>query len=775
MPSFLRSLFQATLAVALFSAAPAAAQGWVDPIPGRMPADWGVVKLRTEVHVRVLDRVAEIEVEEWFENRGGGLGEGDYVYPLPGEAVFSNFSLYQGDEELRGETMDAERARAIYEEIVRQQRDPALIELIGHGMVRARVFPFQPGETRRITMRYTQVLDRAGDALLFRYAAGSATPGGAHPIPMPRPMPMDDVRPGVRRGPSNVPLTFELTVEDGTRFRQPFSPTHELVVRRANGRLSVRPEHELSGDFTLFLPLARGLVGMSLVTHRPSGSEDGYFMLTLSPGQPRAEDATPRDIVAVVDVSGSMSGSKMRQTQDALRQLLSSLAPRDRFRLAAFSNRVTTYRNDWTQATPDQIAAARRWVDGLAASGGTNISGALAEAFRLESPANRLPIVIFMTDGLPTVDETNPEAIAARAERDRSRARVFAFGVGFDVNTYLLDRLSDAGRGATEYVTPDQDVEEAIARLAAKVQHPVLTDIAIDDAPVDLVELYPGELPDLFAGEELIVLGRYRVGRNDARGDLRIRGRRGGQTERFTSAVTFAEHSNANDYLPRLWASRKIGELMRQIRLNGQNQELVDEVRETALRYGILTEWTSHLVQEPGMVAMDQDARFNGIPRDQVSSRAIVGPPPPAAPAMQTGQGAVMSSRADAARRGASNAGELAAAEAFAEERLEAAGIGSGSSSNGESRRVVAGRVFALRDGVWIDLSAPSDARTLRIQPFSEAYFELISLLPELEPILRELGTVSIGGGSLTLAFVDDGGARLTGDRGALVRDFRAR
>ena len=767
LPYILRTLTRAARLAALTlgpalalatDAAPAAAQGWIEPIPGRI-ADWGVVKLRTEVHVRVLDRVAEIEVEEWFENRGGGLGEGDYVYPLPGEAVFSNFSLYQGDEELRGETMDAERARAIYEEIVRRQRDPALIELIGHGMVRARVFPFQPGETRRITMRYTQVLDRAGDALVFRYAAGSATPGSVVPTPRPRPMP-EEARPSIGRGAqSNVPLTFELEAEDGARFRDPFSPTHELEVSREGGRLRVRPERAMAGDFALFLPLARGLVGMSLVTHRPSANEDGYFMLTLSPGQPRVEDATPRDVVAVVDVSGSMSGAKMRQTQDALRQLLGSLGPRDRFHLVAFSNRVATYRNDWTQATPEQLTSARRWVDGLVATGGTNISGALAEAFRLDSPADRLPIVVFMTDGLPTVEETNPEVIAARAERDRERTRVFAFGVGFDVNTYLLDRLSDAGRGATEYVTPEQDVEEAVARLAAKVQHPVLTDITIDGAPVELVELYPGELPDLFAGEELVVLGRYRARDDDARGDVRIRGTRGGAVERFANAVLFPEHSNAHDYLPRLWASRKVGELMQQIRLNGHNQELVDEVRETALRYGILTEWTSHLVQEPGMVAFEGDMRLQSAP---------AAPPPPSA---SSGQGAVMSSQREAARRSASTVGQMAAADAVAEERLEAA-VGNGAA--GSQTRVVAGRLFTLRDSVWTDLSASSEARTLRIRPFSEAYFELIRMLPELEPILRELDTVTIGGGRITLAFVEDGGARLTGDRAALVRDFRA-
>jgi hypothetical protein len=211
---------------ALTLVSPLRAQGWIEPMPGRV-ADWGVVKLRTEVHVTVLDRVAEIEVEEWFENRGGGIGEGDYVYPLPGEVVFNNFSLYQGDEELRGETMDAERARAIYEEIVRRQRDPALIELIGHGMVRARVFPFQPGETRRITMRYTQVLERAGDALVFRYAAGSATPGN---VAGPRPVPMRRGAPG--RAPRHVRRAAD--VRAGGRGRHPI-PRPVLADARARG------------------------------------------------------------------------------------------------------------------------------------------------------------------------------------------------------------------------------------------------------------------------------------------------------------------------------------------------------------------------------------------------------------------------------------------------------------------------------------------------------------------------------------------------------------
>jgi len=252
------------ITVATLTPLPLVAQGWIEPLPDR-PFNGGVIRVRTDVSVRVTGRVALVEVEEWFQNRGRGLGEGDYLYPLPGEAVFSNFSLFQGDQELRGETMDAARARAIYEEIVRRKKDPALIELAGHGLIRARVFPINPGETRKITLRYTQVLARTGDALQFRYAAA----GRQDSLP-----PVEGaVRP--LRVPDPAPLTFTLVAESGAGFRDPFSPTHELRVQRTGERLTVRPAGELTGDFALFLPLARGLVGMTLVTHRPSTGEPG--------------------------------------------------------------------------------------------------------------------------------------------------------------------------------------------------------------------------------------------------------------------------------------------------------------------------------------------------------------------------------------------------------------------------------------------------------------------------------------------------------------------
>jgi Ca-activated chloride channel family protein len=726
------------LALTVLLAGPLQAQGWIEPI--REP-DFNVVKVRTAVSVSVTGRIALVEVEEWFRNDGSGLGEGDYLYPLPGEAVFSNFSLFQGDQELRGETMDAAQARAIYEEIVRRKRDPALIELAGHGLVRARVFPINAGETRKITLRYTQLLDRAGDALQFRYSAAGRTGAQAGVE--------GDIQ--LRRRMVDAPLTFTLVADSGAAFGDPFSPTHSVRVTRDEGRLTVRPDGELSGDFALFLPLARSLVGITVAAHRPAG-ENGYFMLTLSPG--RAEGRVqPRDLTVVLDVSGSMSGSKIDQAKAALRQLLGSLGADDRFRLVAFSNGVRAHQSGWSPARADELADARRWIERLDADGGTNIAGALSEAFRMESPSERLPIVVFLTDGLPSVDERDPERIAQLAERERGRARVFAFGVGYDVNTYLLDRLTAAARGATQYVEPGEDVEQALSVLTAKIQHPVLTDLEIGDAPVEL-------LPDLFVGEELVVFGRYSAART-REGAVSVAGRRSGRSESFSTRAAFPAHELANDYIPRLWASRKLGALSQQLRLEGHDEELVEEIRRTALRYGLLSEYTSYLVQEP-----EEFANMRGMRQDQPSRQVVGGVRASAAPTSATGEGAVAAAEQDRARREAKSEAEIIAAD---EELLKRGNMG--------QTRHVAGRLFADHDGVWTDLAQRQDSlRAVEVAPYSAAYFALLGRLPELEPYCGEFEQVEVRGEQVAIRVVDGGSGSLTErELDRLVREFRGR
>jgi Ca-activated chloride channel family protein len=489
--------------------------------------------------------------------------------------------------------------------------------------------------------------------------------------------------------------------DSGAAFGDPFSPTHRVRVTREEGRLEVRPEGELSGD--------------TIATHRPAG-DDGYFMLTLSPG--RADGAVqPRDLTVVLDVSGSMSGTKIEQAKAALRQLLASLGSQDRFRLLAFSNGVRAHRSEWTDPTRDELADARRWIAGLHADGGTNVAGALSEAFRLESPAERLPIVVFLTDGLPSVGERNPERIAAQAEGERGRARVFAFGVGYDVNTY------------------------------AKIQHPVLTDIAVGEAPVELVEIHPATLPDLFSGEELVVFGRYRTSRTRS-GELTVSGRRNNRAERFTTRVTFPEHELANDFIPRLWASRKIGALAQELRLHGMNQELVEEIRRTALRYGLLSEFTSYLVQEPEEFAQGP------VPRDVRSL---------AAPSAAVGEGAVAAAKQDRARREARTEMELADAD---EDLLSRGHLG--------QTRHVAGRLFAERHGVWTDLAHRDSLRTVEIAPYGDAYFALLQHLPEVKPYFGAFGSVLVAGEQVSIRLADGGRESLSqGELDRLVREFR--
>jgi len=723
---------------------PVGAQGWIEP-PVRVHDGWAVHKVRSDVVVHVRGRVARVEVSEWFRNGGGRLAEGEYLYPLPGEAVFQGFSLFQGDAELRGEIMDRNRARSIYEEIVRRRRDPALIELAGQGLLRARIFPIQPGEERRVSLRYTQVLERAGDALQLRYQG--AVPGASAAQARKTPDLEDRTRPRAKTS------HFQVVIEDADGFLEPFSPTHTLEVHRSGGRMTVELPGELEGRLSVFLPLKRDAVGLTLATYRTPG-EDGYFMLTLSPGA-ASRVAEPRDVTVVLDVSGSMSGEKIEQARQALHGILGTLGSSDRFRLVAFSNAVRVQSTQWSSARAADLARANRWVDGLVADGGTNIGAALDEAFRLQSPDGRLPVVIFLTDGLPTVGETSPERLAERAEACAGRVRVFAFGVGHDVNTMLLDRLGEAGRGSTEYVEPGENVERAMSLLAAKIQHPVLTDLAIAHSPATLSEMYPLHIPDVFAGEELVLFGRYR---GQGEGRLEIRGSRGGSSASFATNVSFPKHAEANAYIPRLWASRKLGYLTRQIWTEGKTESLVEQIRTLALRYGLPSAYTSYLVQEPQVALAGNRARRQALPNMRPGA-------PVAAPT--TGATAVKRASEAKALRDVTSVGKLAAAEAFLAEEVQTDG-------DAGSTRVVAGRLFHLENGVWKDAATMEAQEVVKVKAFSEAYFQILDALPEVKLVVGTLSPVIIAGRKVALEVGSEGIEKLEqGRMRDLVTRFR--
>jgi Ca-activated chloride channel family protein len=716
------------LALAL-SVTPAAAQGWIEIERPRIPVpvNPNVIRVSSDVRTTIEGRVARVEVEERFRNNGGAIAEGSYLYPLPGEAVFQNFSLWMGEQELRGEMMNAEQARGIYEEIVRRQKDPALLSLAGHGLVRAQVFPIQPGETRKVVLRYTQLLDRAGDALRVRYALG------------------------VRGDKSG---TWRLTVPDEEEFGVPYSPTHSLTTRRDGGRLEISLETREGGDIDLFLPLRRGLVGATVVTHAPGG-EDGYAMLLIAPAAGEEGSVVPRDLSFVVDVSGSMSGQKLDQAKGALRQALASLRPGDRFRLVAFSSGVRHFRDGWAPATQDALREARAFVDNLQADGGTNIAGALDAVLGTSVPESRLPIILFLTDGIPSVGEQQPDRIASQAAGRIGRARVFTVGIGHDVNTYLLDRLAREGRGAAEYVAPEASVEVAVGNMLNKLRRPALVNLRIVETPVRLVDMSPAQLPDLFFGEELVVFTRYH---GNGRGAVVIEGERNGRRERFTAEADFRTTASDNEYIARLWASRRIGDLTRQIRIEGQSDALIREVRELGLRHGILTEYTSYLVQEPGMVAARDDRRQPVVDRANALGASM-------APAAQTGEAAFR--RAEESGK-LSQARTLADADAAVEKKAEAL-LGSS-----KDLRRVGGRVFTEVEGIWTDVNHRDSLRIVSVAPFSKAYFAIARALPELKQSLAAGDAVLVAGKQVSLKIAAGGRETMSeAEIRVFVRAFR--
>ena len=701
----------ATLAASL--TVPLSAQGWIDVErrPNVTLPPTSILRISSQVRVQVDGRVARVEVEEQFRNNGGGIAEGTYLYPMPGEAVFTDFSLWMGEQEVRGEMMQAEQARGIYEEIVRRLKDPALLTLEGHGLIRARVFPIQPGETRKVVLRYTQMLDRSGDALRLRYAIGNRDRGRER---------------GRGDGGSEFRDQFALrvTLPETEELGTPYSPTHQLSTRRMGERVIVTLDPEASGDVELFIPLRRGLVGTSLVTHAPGG-EPGFFMLLLAPPQLEEGNVIPRDLSLVVDVSGSMSGVKMDQAKAAILQTLETLRPTDRFRLVAFSSAVRNFRPGFVQATAENVTAARRFADNLTANGGTNIAGALDAVLNLAPSEERLPIIIFLTDGIPSIGEQAPDRIAEAAGSRIGRNRIFTVGVGHDVNTYLLDRLAKEGRGSAEYVAPDADVEIAVGSLASKIQHPALVNLRIVQSPVNLIQSYPNELPDLFFGEELVVFGRYR---GEGSGTIVIEGERNGRRERFSARAVFPAGEDDNDFIPKLWASRRIGELTRQIRIEGATGSLVEQVRDLGLRYGILTEYTSYLVLEPGM----------GDRPMRAEEQANQARPLAAAPRAQTGAGAFASADASAKL---SSTGSVAESDRLAERRMRDL-----NSETSRQMRRAGSKMFQLVGQVWVDVSHRDSLAVTEIAPFSDAYFALARALPELNQYLSIGDEILIAG-----------------------------
>ncbi|MDB5353234.1 MAG: uncharacterized protein JWN86_4481 [Planctomycetota bacterium] len=675
------------------------------------------------VDAKVRDQVADVQVSQTFHNPGSFELESEFLFPLPEDGAIQNFVLMVDGRELPGRLLPKDEARRIFEEIVRTKRDPALLEYMGRGLFRTSVFPIPAGQDRKVTMRYTQVCRRDRDMVEFSYPLATQK-FTAKPIQR---------------------LAITAQIESRDAIKSLYSPSHDAEVRRSgdhNATVKFEQRNIVpSNDFRMLYSLAEGALGASVLSYRPSEGEDGYFLLMASPEVKRPDaKPQPKTVVFVLDRSGSMSGKKIEQAKNALKFVLENLRDDDLFNIVIYDDRVETYKPELQRYSKDARADAVRFVENIQPGGSTNIDDALKAALGQIKDDSRPNYVLFLTDGLPTAGETRETAIAEDAKKANPiHARVFAFGVGFDVNARLLDRLSGGNGGTSEYVKPDEDIESHVGRFYAKMSSPVLSNLSITFTGTDVNRTYPRDLPDLFDGGQLIWVGRYH---QSGKATVKIEGKVSGErrTHEFPVELASSGGNRNYDFVEKLWAVRRVGFIIDQIDLHGQNKELTDELVSLSTKYGILTPYTSFLADERTQLhayrANSAQTTENLYMLSEVSQAGGV--------LQREAKGAYQMANkpSDAAAAPAydrsAGFGALATGPASASPKARAmrAPVGGGGLGGQPSApmgaatarmRQIGGKTFFRKDNRWVDASVKpdADAKATVVEQFSEAYFEL--------------------------------------------------
>ncbi len=577
-------------------------------------------------NTKINDQVAVTHVEQIFENDTPYVLEGVYFFPLPDEVSITEFAMWEGDKRLVGEVRSRDEARRIYNDIVRSRRDPALLEYAGKNLFQASVFPIQPHSDKKIELTYSQVLRNEGGTVAYRYPLGAGWQSQGfwaqppRPIPFPGPTPRIEIEPErpQRPGASSFgQISAVVEISSRAEIKGIYSPSHDIDIKREGerkARLSFESRGGAHADFQLFYTLSNQDFGLSLLTYREPG-KDGFFLLLVSPKAELDErEVSSKEVVFVLDTSGSMAEEgKMDKARAALRHGVGSLNPRDRFNIVSFAGEEHLMSERLITADEEGKKQAREFIERMRATGGTNINDALMAAFKQIQPSERTQMVVLITDGQPTVGETKAGRILANVKQAiKGNTRLFTFGVGYDVNTALLDGLANENRGTVAYIEPKEDIEVKVSSFFAKVNNPVLSDLKIDWGGVETDLVYPRATPDIFHGSQLVLVGRYRP--QGAAKQLTLTGKVNSRERRFVyDDIQFPEKRSDNEFLPHLWAMRRVGHLLDQIRLNGESKELHDEIVELGTRYGIVTPYTSYLVLEPGMASKSSSSPLGNL------------------------------------------------------------------------------------------------------------------------------------------------------------------
>ena len=649
---------------------------------------------RHHTKINIRNQLATTKVDQVFTNRNGFPVDGMYIFPVPEDAVVSNLALSINGELVNGELLSQEESYRIYRESARHGENKAILEHVGTRAFVVKVPGIPANSKRRVQFEYSQVISADGDLAKYTYPlslakSASGLIGNLH---------------------------VEMEIESDHELRAIHSPSYEVTIDRKNDH-HVRVSHEgmdvdPDDDFLCYYSVSDENFGITLLTHRADEKEDGYFMLFVSPKyEVKQTEIVEKDFVFVLDRSGSMSGRKVEQAKEALRYCVQNLNDGDRFNLVLFNEDITSLADrlnrgeEWFggERWPDSAVLSDKLIDvkdgrekafgfirGIEGSGMTNINDALLTALAEKPDPNRPRILVFLTDGQPTVGVRNPARILENvAKANRNLSRIFVFGVGYDVNDHLLDKMAADNSGTRHYVTPSENIEDAVSSLFRKMNEPVLVDVRINFGQITTKELTPKNLPDLFRGDQLTILGRY-----EGHGDtvLKLRGIIGSERHEFSKNVHFSELEPDNDFLPHLWAQGKIAELVDQAALGDRSDELYKEIKRLSEKYGIPTPYTLFVDTDDGSLrkvyddSTLSDAYTEAIPIHERIRYNL----------------------------------ELEERK-YARHKRQYAGT-----------KHVARKVFHRHGSMWIDSEYDGKSERKQVEFYSEDYYELMNHLPDL-------------------------------------------
>lgn len=581
---------------------------WITPHVRPLPRPNHPVEVEAiDVKGRIEDQVARTTMTITMRNPGGQQAEGSVLLPVPHGAILKSFRLEGAQGSFEAEILPREEARRIYNEIVSRLKDPAILEFAGFGALKSSVFPVPANGVARLRLEYEELLPV--DAGRIDYV-------------LPRSESLETK--------ARWSIDIDWSVKGGIATL--YSPSHELTPERRGDSMRVETSGRINpGPFRLSVLRRNNRQAVATFLSHPNDKGDGgWFLCLVAP--PEADPNLPRlhrEVTLVLDRSGSMAGEKLDQARAAALQVVEGLEPEDHFNLIIYNEAVSQFAEGAVPASRDNVLKARRFIQGIRVSGGTNIHGALKAAIAQPPVAGTLPIVLFLTDGLPTIGETSEKRIREdiRAE-NREQRRIFTFGVGLDVNTPLLSRLADDTRATASFVLPREKVELKVAQVFRRLSGPVLAKPELipvdkggqyDSTRVD--DVVPHQLPDFFADGQAIVTGRY-LGTEPLH--FRLSGHDGNKQRLFF--FPFHPAGQRDPFVPRLWATRKIAVLTEALRdlgadsamhgLTGDGidrndpriKELVDEIVRLSTEHGILTEYTAFLARD-GEVFRPQAAR----------------------------------------------------------------------------------------------------------------------------------------------------------------------